>query len=139
MDDRKVIDIHVLRMNRNIGKRCTCEGRGFVVDPDNREVTCSMCGAVVDPYEAMYELACKPERLMKEIEDLKRYKAYKQEELQKLVKKKPTGALLKEFERELKRGMIPVCPECHCGFFVEDIDMWTDRAMEEARRERGKS
>lgn len=65
MSDRlpdKLVSLDQVRINRGLEKICKCENRKFVIDPTNRRVTCGSCGAVVDPYEALYEIALNDER-----------------------------------------------------------------------------
>lgn len=64
----EIIQLDELRINRNIGKECTCWNRKFMLDTTNKRVVCSICGVVIDPYDALYEVATKRERFRDEID-----------------------------------------------------------------------
>lgn len=126
----KIIDLEVLRINRNIGKRCKCENRNFVVDTDNREITCGKCGAWVDPYEAIYELARTRERMVDETKRLL-------EQRKQIINYKPHLLVFRNLESHYRsKEMLPCCPECGKAFYFEHITSWTNRRMEEMRREK---
>lgn len=124
----KVISLEVLRINRNIGKRCKCDEPKYVVDTDNREINCSKCGSRVDAYDAMYYLARHYERLQ---DDTTRLLKQRQE----IIDYKPWLLVFRDLERSYrKKEMLPCCPECGKAFYFEHITGWTNRRMEELRR-----
>ncbi|MDY0396800.1 hypothetical protein RWE15_24000 [Virgibacillus halophilus] len=64
----KIIGLDQVRINRGLEKICKCEKRKFMIDTKNRRVTCRSCGAVLDPYDALYELAYADEERNRQIE-----------------------------------------------------------------------
>jgi len=128
----KVISLEVLRINRNIGKRCKCKDPKYVVDTDNREINCSKCGARVDAYDAMYYLARHYERLQGEINGLL-------EQRKQIANYKPWLLVFRDLESHYRgKEMLPCCPECGKAFYFEHITGWSNRKMEELRRDRNK-
>jgi ribosomal protein S27AE len=126
----KVIDLEVIRINRNIDKRCKCADRTFIVDTANRCINCGHCGALVDPYEAMLYLAEHGELLQRENRALL-------EQRRQIIGYQPHLLVFRELEQNYRsKKMIPCCPKCGQGFFFEEIGCWTNRRMEEERRKR---
>lgn len=126
----KVIQLEVLRINRNIGKRCTCLQPNYVLDPLNREVNCSKCGSRVDTFDAFYDLACHWERMEWEVEALL-------EQRKQIANYKPHLVVFKDLESQYRsKKMLPCCPECGKPFYFEHITSWHNRELEEKRRAR---
>ncbi|KZE44150.1 hypothetical protein AV540_02295 [Brevibacillus parabrevis] len=61
-DSDKLIQLDFIRVDRNRPRKCVCERPKYSVDTVNREITCE-CGMVVDPFEAMLNLANHYEHL----------------------------------------------------------------------------
>ncbi|KUO70173.1 MAG: hypothetical protein APF81_03875 [Desulfosporosinus sp. BRH_c37] len=126
----KVVQLEVLRINRNIGKRCKCGTPNYVIDTDNREVHCTKCGSRVDPYDAIYGLARHYERLQDEVERLLRQR-------REIADYKPWLLVFRNLESHYRgKEMLPCCPECGKAFYFEHVNSWTNRRMEELRRKR---
>lgn len=106
MDDDKIIILDTIRIERNRPRKCTCEGqRKYTVDTVNREITCG-CGQVVDPFEAMADLANHHEWLNRQHRAMN-------EQRKEWIKQKPHSVLFKQLERSYRRGtMLPFCPRC---------------------------
>ena len=66
----KIIPISTLRTNRDRNKKCTCRNRKFEIDTQNKEILCQECGTIVDPYDALFDIAMHYERLEEEVENL---------------------------------------------------------------------
>ncbi len=128
----KVVHIESLRINRNIDKRCKCEDRTFVIDFNNNSVHCHDCGAWVDPFVAIRELALHYERLDNEQDALF-------EQRRQIMNYKPHLIVIRKLEEQYRgKQMIPCCPHCKEGFFLEELSSWTNRQMEILRREKKK-
>jgi len=128
----KVISLEVLRINRNIGKRCKCDKPNYVVDKDNREVACGKCGSRIDAFDALYSLACDWERVE---EDTRRLLEQRKE----IANYKPWLVVFRKLESHYRgKEMLPCCPECGKAFYFEHITGWSNRKMEELRRDRNK-
>lgn len=124
----KVYYIETIRINRNMDKRCKCTDRTFVVDPHNRSVYCGKCGAWIEPYEAIEEIATYYERLNDEVERLL-------EQRRQIMNYKPWLLIFRQLEKAYRsKKMLPCCPNCNQAFYFEEIKCWTNRKMEELRR-----
>ncbi|QHE63984.1 hypothetical protein FHE72_23625 (plasmid) [Rossellomorea vietnamensis] len=123
----KIVSLDQVRINRGIEKICKCDKRTFVIDPANRRINCNSCGAVVDPYDAMYELAAKGERMKESVERLL-------EQRKQIANYKPWLKVIKNLEKQYRgRKMIPNCPRCHEPFYLEEIVHWTGKPYADAR------
>jgi hypothetical protein len=125
-----IIEIDVLRINRKVPRKCTCKQRKFTVDTENREITCG-CGMVVDPYEALLDMAKYYHYLNGQHTDLN-------EQRKKWLKEKPHSAFFKDLERRYSKGtMLPHCPKCGDMFDFNDINCFTNaefyRRLEEKK------
>lgn len=112
----KVITLDVIRIERHKPRKCTCDpyNMHFTVDKVNKEVTCE-CGMVVDPFDALQNLAEHYERLNDQQERMN-------EQRKQWLKEKPHSVLFKELERDYRRGtMLPECPRCNQPFDYTEI------------------
>lgn len=127
MDDQKNITrLDKIRIERGLGKVCKCKNRTFIIDTDNRRVTCGQCGAVIDPYDALYDIAFEDERRN---ESLERMRAQAEE----IANYKPYLKVIKRLEKDYRgRKMLPNCPRCHQPFYLEELTSWTGRKFAEA-------
>lgn len=112
-----VVQLDVLRFNSQHRKPCHCRNRKFLVDAANHEVTCEECGSVVDPFEAIKELAHNHE-------DLNRQHQRMLEERKTLAQYKPWLLEVRKVEENYRRHMLPVCPSCERAFHLRDIKIW---------------
>lgn len=129
----KIIELDQVRINRGLEKICKCKNRRFMIDAKNRRVTCQSCGAVIDPYDALYEIGTKDEYRMEQVQRLL-------EQKKQIMNYKPHLKVFKYLEKRYRRGkykeraMLPCCPECGEPFFFEHITSWFNRQMETLRR-----
>lgn len=113
----KIKHIDIIRIEYGRKKICSCSTPHYEIDYANRLVLCTDCGAVVDPFEALYKLARRYDRINSQL-DMARQRA---EELRNY---QPRRRVLKELERRMGRGdntMIPTCPHCHEPFELEEL------------------
>jgi hypothetical protein len=124
-----VIQITALRINYDKDKKCTCRNRRFEVDLQNREILCVNCGVVVDPFEAMKEIALDVNNLNREIQSL-------YEQRRNLFNWKPHLLAVRELERVYRGGdMLPCCPHCGRGIEAKELTRaFTNKQMELERR-----
>jgi len=123
----KIIGIDQLKINRGINKFCTCHNRRFMIDPKNRRVTCQGCGSGVDPYDAMYEIARKGEKLQEQVQSLL-------EQRKQIQNYKPWLVTIKNLEKQYRgKKMLPTCPSCEEPFYLEELTYWTNAKLAEGR------
>ncbi|MCA1066162.1 hypothetical protein QTG56_25150 (plasmid) [Rossellomorea sp. AcN35-11] len=127
-----IIQIEQLKINRNLNKLCSCNNRRFTLDTQNRRVLCDVCGAVVDPYDAMYDLASKRVDLQREVETLLQQRM-------EIAEYKPWLKVIKSLEKHYRgKHYLPNCPRCAEPFYLEELSHWTGREYAEARIEKWK-
>ncbi|MDE3097420.1 MAG: hypothetical protein KGK07_15655 [Chloroflexota bacterium] len=124
--------IDALRIARGVDGRCRCARRRFVVDVQNREVTCGQCGGRVDPFDACAELALDGHNLHEQTEALLQQR-------REIASWQPHRAALRALEKAMgKRRMVLVCPHCGTGMLPADIERMArsmaSREIEERRR-----
>ncbi|HFL3653918.1 TPA: hypothetical protein ACG3P3_001642 [Clostridioides difficile] len=127
-----VIEIEVLRINSDNRKICECEERSFIVDTTNKSIHCSQCGTRVEAYEALYELASNCERLNEQVNNILKQK-------KELSNYKPYLIVIRNLEKKYRgRKMLPRCPICGEGFYLEEITSWINRAFVDKKRQNKK-
>lgn len=120
----RIIGLDQVRIKRGLGKICKCEDRKFVIDTDNRRVTCASCGAA---YDALYDLAHQAEEYTRQVERLL-------EQRKEIASYKPYLVVIKRLEENYRgRKMIPNCPRCRDPFYLEELIEWTGKPYADAR------
>jgi len=128
----KIIGLDQVRISRGLGKICKCENRKFVIDTDNRRVTCASCGAVIDPYDALYDLAYQYEEHNMQVKRLL-------EQRKEIAAYKPWLVVIKRLEEQYRgHKLIPNCPRCGEPFYLEELTHWTGKPYADARIKRYK-
>lgn len=123
----KIVSLDQVRINSGLKKICKCNNRKFVIDTSNRRVICNSCGATIDPYEAMLELANNRQEHVKQMEKLL-------EQRKQIVNYKPHLVVIKKLEKQYRgRKMIPSCPRCSEPFYLEELVRWTGKPFADAR------
>lgn len=123
----KVVSIDQLRINSNIAKVCNCSNRKFVVDTNNKKIICNDCGAIVDAYEAMFEMAVKGNRLREQVEMLLQQR-------KQILNYKPWLLTIRKLEKKYRgKKMLPCCPRCDEPFYLEELTTWSGKLYADAR------
>ena len=110
----KIIPISTLRIIMDKNKKCTCRNRKFYIDTQNREISCQECGAIVHPYNALFDIAMHYERIEEEVNNLLAVR-------QQIVDYKPHLLAMRELEKIYRRDMLPSCPHCHKGIYAKEL------------------
>ncbi|MDF2854209.1 MAG: hypothetical protein K0Q87_60 [Neobacillus sp.] len=127
-----LISLDEARIIRGREKICKCPKRKVVIDTTNRRVTCSSCGAVVDPYDALLDFARRREELTENVERLL-------EQRKEIASYKPWLKVIKNLESHYRgHKMIPNCPRCSEPFYLEELVHWTGKPYADARIKRYK-
>lgn len=128
-DDGKLPDnikrIDVLRVEYGKKKMCQCFDPHYEIDYQNHLVYCKDCGAIVDPFEALTNIARHYDRLGDQVEALL-------EQRRQIDSYKPHLVVIKELERHYranKFSMVPCCPRCNEPFDLAEIDHWVNRVF----------
>lgn len=124
--EAKVINIETLLINRRREKNCKCAKPHYEIDTQNHLVYCQKCLAVVEPFEALLQIA----RYFEEINDSVEYaKEYRNE----LMNYKPYLREARRYEQMMKqKNMLPICPKCSQLFnWNEVVSMGNKRFYKE--------
>lgn len=124
--DKKIVNIETLIINRRREKNCKCQKPFYEIDTQNHLVYCQKCMAVVEPFEALIQLAKHIEEINYEIECATRHKT-------ELMSYKPYLREAKRYERMMReKEMLPICPHCRRPFkWNEIVEMINKRFYKE--------
>jgi hypothetical protein len=138
----KIVSFETLKIKRNMRKICNCENPQYDVDITNRAVWCRECGAWIDPFEAILDIANHAEKLEQDIAHLEDKQKEAYEKIQKLngeieilAKKRARLNIFKKLESEYRSNMLPHCPKCGQVFHFEEITGWVNRKYVEEESE----
>lgn len=128
MEEEKIISIETLIINRRREKNCKCIKPHYEIDIQNHLVYCQKCMAVVEPFEALVQLAKKYESINDSIEEAIRYR-------NELMSYKPYLREAKRYEKMMReKDMLPICPKCNELFnWNELISMGNKRFYKEGQ------
>ncbi|WP_449355653.1 hypothetical protein ACUL41_07935 [Virgibacillus natechei] len=123
----KIIRMDQIRINRGMEKVCKCKKRKYMLDTRNRRVMCSSCGAIMDPYDAMYDMASRWEQMNQQVD-------YMLEQRKQIINYKPWLRAIRYLEKQYRgKKMIPECPRCNIPFYLEELNSWTGREFADVR------
>ncbi|WP_272033122.1 hypothetical protein [Oceanobacillus kimchii] len=98
-----------------------------MLDTRNRRVMCSSCGAIIDPYDAMYDMALRWEQMNEQLD-------YMLEQRKQIINYKPWLKAIRYLEKQYRgKKMIPECPRCNEPFYLEELNSWTGREFANTR------
>jgi len=127
-DNVKRFDILKVEYARK--KLCQCREPHYQIDYQNRLVYCTDCGAIVEPFDVLHNLATHYDRISNQVEGLLKQR-------KEIVDWKPWLLTFRRLEGEYRGGkMLPLCPMCGEPFHFEKIVSWVDRKMVELRVEK---
>ena len=109
-ENKEIPNINVLRLEYGLEKICQCKEKRYVIDYQNRLVWCAKCKAVIDPFEALYNIALNYNEINCQIKEAIKYK-------EEIMNYKPYLREAKRLEKCMRvKDMVPVCPKCHRAF-----------------------
>ena len=115
MKDEKIVNIETLIINRRREKNCKCNKPSYEIDIQNHLVYCKKCMAVVEPFEALIQIATHIEDINYSIENAQRYKM-------ELMSYKPYLREAKRYESMMRqKDMLPICPKCSKPFNWNEV------------------
>lgn len=116
----KITRIDIFRIERGMRKLCQCRNPRYEIDTQNHFVTCLDCGAIVDPFVAITEIATHYDRLNNQVEALLN-------QAREIQNYEPHLKVIKEIEQHYRAKMVPYCPRCGESFDLAEISCWTNR------------
>ena len=122
----KVTNIKTLIINRRREKNCECQKPSYEIDVQNHLVYCEKCMAVIEPFEALIQIAEHIDDINYDIESAIKYKI-------ELMNYKPYLREAKRYEKMMReKEMLPLCPHCHKPFkWNEIVEMINKRFYKE--------
>lgn len=117
-----ILNLSILKLNRDAVKICRCENRVIEIDTVNRLVRCGTCGMLIDPFDALVELCNRHDEIY---QDTKRLLEYQRQ----ITNYKPYLRVIKNIESHYHSGknkMLPICPSCGEPFYLEELASWTN-------------
>lgn len=106
--------LYPLTVEYNRRKICRCEKKHYLLDFQNRLVYCKTCGAIIDPFDALMNMAKNAERIEKSIGF---WKHLAKEEEKSYNRFRGVNDITKKH----RMGLVPVCPHCKEPVEPEDI------------------
>ena len=120
-----IIRFDCLKIDYGRRKLCECENPQYVIDDKNKMVSCNVCGAVLEPYAALENLARIFARKENKLEQML-------VQAKELANYKPHLRVIKSLEQQYRHdhfAMIPICPHCKDPFDLTEIKMWVNRGL----------
>lgn len=125
----KVLRFDIARVNYGRRKICRCLNPHYEIDAQNRLVVCNDCGAIIDPFDALVDLA-------KHYERIERWNQAALDQRREIENYKPHLLVIRELEKQYRRQkMIPMCPHCGKPFDLKEIakGSWCSRRFLEEK------
>lgn len=120
-----IVSFALFKVERGREKICKCNPPHYVIDTVNRIVTCEDCGATIDAFDALKEIAVHIESLEEyQIMAKRRAKVYAEDanrEYDRILKNRA----FRDMSEHYKNGLFPICPDCGKAFDPKKINRWT--------------
>ena len=117
----KIINLETLIINRRREKNCKCLKPHYEIDILNHLVYCQKCMAVVEPFEALVQLARHYEDINDSIKSARKYR-------QELMNYKPFLKEARRYEQMMRqKNMLPLCPKCNKAFNWNEVIAMTNK------------
>lgn len=127
--ENEIISFELAKINRGKEKICKCEVSHYEIDVVNRLVMCTDCGAIVDPFDALFSIAENLEEVeilqKRMLEKARAYTEMANEEMRKMVKNRT----FRNMDEQYKKGMVPICPKCNTAFDPIEIKTWVNESL----------
>ncbi|MDD5017175.1 MAG: hypothetical protein PHO15_03635 [Eubacteriales bacterium] len=115
---KEIIRFDVARVEFGKRKMCQCNKPHYEIDYQNRLVYCGDCGAIVDPFEAITQIARHYQRIERITSDML-------EQRRQIDNYKPRRVVIKKLEQYYihgeNAGLEPTCPHCGASFNLKDL------------------
>ena len=135
MEDKQIISFDLAKIKRGKERICKCKNPHYELDTVNRLVMCIDCGAVLEPFDALYSLAERMEQVEqlenRMVEKAQTYAKLADEEVERMIKNR----VFRNMNEQYRNGMLPVCPRCNKIFEPTEINHWMNERFLEAERE----
>lgn len=116
--NEKVVNIFPAIIARDRQKICQCKNPTYIIDENNHLVSCKECGAILDPWSVLFEIASRWEKIAETMADEKEKLELLRAEERRILRFRG----VQDITRNFKKGMWPVCPECQKAFDPSTIN-----------------
>ncbi|WP_312611347.1 hypothetical protein [Oscillibacter sp.] len=106
--------LYPLKVEYDRRKVCECNPRTFVLDYKNKLVYCSKCGAIIDPFEALLDMAHNAESIQRSMFS---FTQAAEKERRSFMRFRGVNNISKKF----RDGLWPVCP--HCSELIDPMEI----------------
>lgn len=106
--------LYPLKVEYDRRKVCECDPRTFILDYKNKLVYCSACSAIIDPFEALMDMARNAESIQ---QSMITYAKLAGQERKSYMRFRGVNDISKKF----RDGLCPVCP--HCNELIDPIEI----------------
>lgn len=114
----KIIRFDMVKVEYGLQKMCQCSTPHYEVDYQNRLVYCADCRAIIDPFNALVNIARNRERMDDHTEQML-------EQRRQIGNYHPRRVVIKKLEKKYissgKYGLEPSCPHCGKVFSLEKL------------------
>ena len=125
--EKQIVSFELAKINRGKQKICKCENPHYEIDTTNRLVMCLDCGAIIYPFEALYNFTKRNEEIEEKQLQMKDKAKFYYQEANKEIKRMIKNRTFREMNEQYKKGMWPVCPNCGEPFDAMQITQWTNK------------
>lgn len=106
---KEIVPFDVIKINRGKTKICRCKLPHYEIDTENRLVMCMDCGAIVEAFEALTNIAERMEEIENIETEMKETVIHYKTEAQKMIKNR----VFRTMEDNYRKSMFPICPKCN--------------------------
>lgn len=123
--ENKILSFDLIKVEKGREKICKCNPPHYEIDTVNRIVTCTDCGAIIEPFEALLRICEYTDKLeeyqKKAVEKINIYKELADKEWKRRMKNRA----FKEMDKQYQQGLYPICPKCGEKFNPMEITDFT--------------
>lgn len=120
----EIVRFDIAKIERGKKKLCQCEKPHYEIDPINRIVMCTDCGAIMDAFDVLISIAENGERIEqleeRMLQKAKGYGKLADEEFNRMIKNK----VFRDMQNHYRKNMFPICPKCGELFDPVKIGTW---------------
>ena len=128
----KLVSFTLFKVEKGREKLCKCNPPRLTIDEQNRIVTCELCGATLDGFDALMRVADYLDKLH-EYETFVKEKANTYRKLaDKEWNRRIKNAVFKDMDKQYQNGMYPYCPKCREMINPIEITCWGNKKLYES-------
>lgn len=122
-----ILSFTLFKVEKGREKICKCHPPHYEIDTVNRIVSCRDCGATVDSFEALLNVAEYADDFVKyqrkAIETIKTQSEFADKEFHRRMRYRA----FKEMDKQYQNDLLPICPRCGRAFEPMEIRQYVNR------------